>query len=74
MTESVELQAFKIQKDGYKVTVKFPCVFVLFYLETNSKSGKIYLLANMKYTVMVCLLVATVYWHKSLQFEKKNLT
>ena len=28
---------------------KFPCVFVLFYLETNSKSGKIYLLATVKY-------------------------
>ena len=50
MTESTELQAFKRPKDGYKVTVKFPCVFVLFYLETNSKSGKIYLLATMKYT------------------------
>ena len=50
MTESIELQAFKRQKDGYKVTVKFPCVFVLFYLETNSKSGKIYLIATMKCT------------------------
>ena len=28
----------------------FTCVFVLFHLETNSKSGKIYLLATMKYT------------------------
>ena len=50
MTESTELLAFKRQKDGYKITVKFPCVFVLFYRETNSKSGKIYLLATMKYT------------------------
>ena len=50
MTKSTELQAFKRPKDGYKVTVKFPCVFVLFYLETNSKSGKIYLIATMKYT------------------------
>ena len=50
MTESTELLAFKRQKDGYKVTVKFPCVFVLFYRETNSKSGKIYLLATMKHT------------------------
>ena len=50
MTESIELQAFKRQKDGYKVTVKFPRVFVLFYLETNSKSGKIYLIATMKCT------------------------
>ena len=37
MTKSTELQAFMRQKDGYKVTVKFPCVFALFYLETNSK-------------------------------------
>ena len=50
MTESTELQAFKRQKNGYKVTVKFSCVFVLFYLETNSKSGKIYMIAVMKYT------------------------
>ena len=33
-----------------KLLQKFPCVIVLFYLETNSKSGKIYLLATMKYT------------------------
>ena len=51
MTESNELLAFKRQKDGYKVNVKkFPCVFVSLYRETNSKSGKIYLLATMKYT------------------------
>ena len=42
MTESTELPDYKRQKDGYKVTVKFPCVFVLFYLETNSKSGKFF--------------------------------
>ena len=50
MTQSTELQAFIRAKDGYKVTVKFHCVFVLFYLETNSKSGKIYFIATMKYT------------------------
>ena len=49
MTESTELQAFKGKKDGYKVTVT-PCVFALFYLETNWKSGKICLIATMKYT------------------------
>ena len=38
MTESTELQAFKRQE------------VVLFYLETNSKSGKIYLLATIQYT------------------------
>ena len=40
MTESNAPLAFKRQKD----------VFVLFHRETNSKSGKIYLLANVKYT------------------------
>ena len=51
MTQSTELQAFKRQKDGYKVTVKMSlCIFVWFYHETNSKFGKIYLLATMKYT------------------------
>ena len=30
-TEPTELLAFKRQKDGYKVTEKFPCVFLLFY-------------------------------------------
>ena len=49
MTESTELRAFKRQKDVKELLLKFPCVFVLFYLETNSKSGKIYLLATMKY-------------------------
>ena len=53
-----------------KLLYKFLCVFVLFDLETNSKSGKIYLLATMKYTW--CLLVATVHLHKSLQFVKKS--
>ena len=30
MTESTELLALKRQKEGYKVAVKFSCVFVLF--------------------------------------------
>ena len=50
MTESTELQAFKRKRMVIKLLYKFPCVFVLFYLETNSKSGKIYLIATMKYT------------------------
>ena len=33
-----------------KLLKKFPCVFGLCYRETNAKSGKIYLLATMKYT------------------------
>ena len=43
LTDSTELRAFKRQKDVKELLQKFPCVFVLFYLETNSKSGKIYL-------------------------------
>ena len=38
MTEHTELQAFKRQKDGYKVAVKI------------SRTGKIYLIATIKYT------------------------
>ena len=47
---------------------------MLFYLETNSNSGKIYLIAyDSDYEIyMVCLLVATVNWHKSLQSAKKS--
>ena len=47
------LLSFELLKDKRmvkKLLQKFPCAFVLFYLETNSKSGKIYLLATMKYT------------------------
>ena len=40
MTKSNAPLAFKRQKD----------VFVLFHRETNSKSGKIFLLATVKYT------------------------
>ena len=47
---------------------------VLFYLETNSKSGKIYLLATMKYTW--CAYSSPPFIgisrHKSLQFVKKS--
>ena len=50
MTESTELQAFKRKRMVVKLLYKFPCVFMLFYLETNSKSGKIYLIATMKCT------------------------
>ena len=49
MKESTDLQTFSRKMDGWKVTVKI-CLFVLFYRETNSKFGKIYFLATMKYT------------------------
>ena len=57
MTESTELQAFKRQKDGYLM---------------NSKSGKIYLIATLKYTSCAYLLPPlTGINHYHLQ---KNLT
>ena len=68
MTESTELLTFKRKKVGYKVTVLY-CI-VLFYRETNSKSGKIYLRATMKYTWCASV-VATVYWHN---FTMRNFT
>ena len=73
MTESTELQAFKRQKDGYKVTVKISfCICVV--LSWDELKVRKNLLASDYEVYMVCLLVATVYWHESLQFIKKNLT
>ena len=67
----VGLLAFKRQKDGYKVSVKISscnCV-VLSWDELKVRQN----LLHSDYEIyMVCLLVATVYWHKSLQFEKKS--
>ena len=72
MTESTELQAFKRPKDGYKVTVKISlCICVV--LSWDELKVRQNLLASDYEIYMVCLLVATVYWHKSLQFVK-NLT
>ena len=71
MTESTELQAFKRPKDGYKVTVKISlciCV-VLFWDELKVRQN---LLDSDYEMYMVRLLVATVNWHKSLQFVKKS--
>ena len=65
MTESTEL------KDGYKVTVKIPlCICVV--LSWDELKVRQNLLASDYEIYMVCLLVATVYWHKSLQFVKKS--
>ena len=72
MTESIELLAFKRQKDGYKVTVKISCICVV--LSWDELKVRQNLLASDYEMYMVCLLVATVYWHKSLQFVKKNNT
>ena len=70
MTESTELLAFKRQKDGYKVTVKISlCICVV--LSWDELKVRQNLLASDYEIYMVCLLVATVYWHKSLQFVKK---
>ena len=71
MTESTELLAFKRQKDGYKVTVKISlCICVV--LSWDELKVRQNLLASDYEIYMVCLLVATVYWHKSLQFAKKS--
>ena len=69
MTESTELLAFKRQKDRYKVTVKISCICVV--LSWDELKVRQNLLASDYEMYMVCLLVATVYWHKSLQFVKK---
>ena len=65
MTESTELRAFKRQKDSYKVTVKISmCIcFVLSWDELKVWQN---LLASDYEIYMVCILVATVYGHKSL--------
>ena len=71
MTESTELQAFKRQKDGYKVTIKISlCICVV--LSWDELKVRQSLLASDYEIYMVCLLVVTVYWHKSLQFVKRS--
>ena len=71
MTESTELQAFKRQKDGYKVTVKISlCICVV--LSWDELKVRQNLLDSDYEIYMVRLLVATVNWHKSLQFIKKS--
>ena len=71
ITESTELQAFKRQKDGYKVNVKISlCICVVLPWDELKVRQK--LLASDYEIYMVCLLVATVNWHKSLQFAKKS--
>ena len=68
MTESTELRAFKRQKDGYKVTVKISlCICVV--LSWDELKVRQNLLAS---DYEMCLLVATVYWHKSIKFVKKS--
>ena len=72
MTESTELQAFKRQKDGYKVTVKISlCIYVV--LSWDEVKVQQNLLDSDYGIYMVRLLVATVNWCKSLQ-SAKNLT
>ena len=71
MTQSTELQAFKRPKDGYKVTVKISlCICVV--LSWDELKVRQNLLESDYGIYMVRLLVATVNWHKSLQFVKKS--
>ena len=70
MTESTELLAHKRQKDGYQVNVKISlCICVV--LTWDELKVRQNLLATHYEICMVCLLIATFYWHKSLQFVKK---
>ena len=66
MTQSTELRALEDKRMVKKLLLKCSSVFVLFYLETAK------LLSSYHEICMVCLLVGTVYWHKSLQFVKKS--
>ena len=70
MTQSTELQAFKRPKDGYKVTIKISLCICIFYLETNSKSGKIYLIATMKCTCTRTPTVLLVKQNKCVNWKK----
>ena len=71
MTESTELLVFKRKKDGYKVTVKISlCICVV--LSWDELKVRQNLLDSDYEMYMVRLLVATVNWHKSLQFAKKS--
>ena len=66
-----ELQAFKRQKDGYKITVKISlCICVV--LSWDELKVRQSLLDSDYETYLVCLLVAAVNWHKSLPFPKKS--
>ena len=61
-TESTELLAFQIKKDGYKVTVKiFLCNCVV--LSWDELKVRQNLFASDYEIYMVCLFVATFYWH-----------
>ena len=53
MTESTELQAFKRQKDGHKVTVKIPlCIFVVLSCDKLKVRQN---LLDSDYEIYVCL-------------------
>ena len=59
MTESTELQVFKRQKDGYKVTVKISLSFCVVLSWDDFKVRQN--LPDSDYKIyMVCLLIATV--------------
>ena len=60
-------------KDGYRATVKISlCICVVLSRDELKVRQN---LPDSDYRIyMVCLLVATVNWHKSLQFVKKSNT
>ena len=62
MTESAELLAFKRQKDGYKVAVEISLCNCVVLSSDELKVRKNLLVSDYE-IYMMCLLVATVYWH-----------
>ena len=66
MTESTELLAFKIQKDGYKVTANI-YLYICVVPSWDELKVRQNLLASDYEIHMVCVLVATVYCHKLLK-------
>ena len=70
-TQSTELQAFIRQKDGYKVAVKIS-LFICVVLSWDELKVWQNLLDSDYEIYMVRLLVATINWHKSLQFAKRS--
>ena len=71
MTESTAIQTVESPKDGYKVTVKISlCICVV--LTWDELKVRQNLLASDYEIYILCLFVATVYWHKSRQFVKKS--
>ena len=69
MTDMTESLSFKLLKDK-RMVMKLLCISVV--LSWDELKVRQSLLDSDYETYMVCLLVAAVNWHKSLQFPKKS--